>query len=71
MPKTKKPFRKDSFVIQFYTDSETGDALDEYIASRKPDQRATKRAILETALRAYLRGKGFWPKAALRKAGAK
>ena len=47
--------------VQFYTDDHTADALEAYIESRPPDERPTKRSVLEVALRAYLQGKGFWP----------
>lgn len=47
--------------VQFYTDDELADAFDQFLASLSANERPTKRAVIETAVREYLRLKGYWP----------
>ena len=58
----KRPNRSGS-PLNFYVDEELRKALDAFIAdyNARNEHPASLRSTLEAALKAYLKGKGFWP----------
>ena len=61
----KKPKREGDAGLSLYVESELREALDKYIedynASESREYKATLREAVESALRAYLKTKGYWP----------
>lgn len=56
-----KPDRSKPLGVQFYTDQDTVDAINAYLASLPAHERPTKRAIIEAGVHQFLAQKGFWP----------
>ena len=56
-----KPYRSNSLGVQFYTDQETVDAINAYLASLPRHEGPTKRSIIEAGVHIFLASKGFWP----------
>ena len=65
-PKKAKPAKKPNrtgVALGCYIDEELRTQMDAFIAShnQSDDHPASVRSTVEAALRAYLKGKGFWP----------
>lgn len=57
----KKPNRTKPFGVQFYTDKETYEALEAYIAAQPQHKRPKKRDVIESAIHILLKQEGHWP----------
>jgi hypothetical protein len=58
-PPEKKKAVRAGIPVNVWVDTEINTSLTAYLASEEPQ--VSKTAAVESALRAFLQGKGFWP----------